>query len=72
MRTTDSGVAPRQITESQCKATNMQEEGLDAMWQRHTDMHFLLWEGLRAMGLEPYVQNPEERLVTINTIKVRR
>lgn len=41
------------------------------MWQRHSDMHFMLWKGLREMGLEPYVQDPEQRLVTINTIKVR-
>ena len=50
----------------------VQEEGLSCMWQRHTDMHHMLWEGLNSMGLQPYVSKPEERLVTVNTIKVRR
>lgn len=50
----------------------VQEEGLDAMWNRHTEMHHMLWDGLRSMNLEPYVENEQERLVTVNTIKVRR
>lgn len=41
------------------------------MWQRHADMHHMLWDGLRSMNLEPYVENEQERLVTVNTIKVR-
>lgn len=47
------------------------EEGLDAMWARHEAAHKQLWEGLTAMGLEPFVKNPADRLVTVNTIKVR-
>lgn len=48
----------------------MQDEGLSAMWKRHAEMHDMLWDGLREMKLEPYVQNEQDRLVTVNTIKV--
>lgn len=34
-------------------------------------MHEMLWDGLQAFGLQPLVKIPEDRLVTINTIKVR-
>ena len=50
----------------------LQGEGLEAIWQRHTDMHHMLWDGLTDMGLEPYVPAEQDRLVTVNTIKVRR
>jgi alanine-glyoxylate transaminase/serine-glyoxylate transaminase/serine-pyruvate transaminase len=30
----------------------------------------LLWKGLTALGLEPFVPNPSDRLVCVNTIKV--
>eukprot|EP00887_Chlorella_sp_A99_P003976 scaffold11.g3976.t1 len=46
------------------------EEGLDNMWARHLACHKQLWEGLTALGLEPFVEKPEDRLVTVNTIKV--
>ncbi|KAF6260634.1 pyridoxal phosphate-dependent transferase [Scenedesmus sp. NREL 46B-D3] len=46
------------------------EEGLQAMWARHLAAHQLLWEGLGELGLEPYVADPKDRLVTVNTIKV--
>ncbi|KAL4426055.1 hypothetical protein ABPG77_007851 [Micractinium sp. CCAP 211/92] len=46
------------------------EEGLDAMWARHEAVHKQLWEGLSAMGLQPFVEDPKDRLVTVNTIKV--
>ena len=46
------------------------EEGLDEMWARHQRMHEQLWAGLTEMGLEPFVENPAERLITVNTIKV--
>ena len=46
------------------------EEGLPAMWARHQRMHEQLWAGLTEMGLEPFVENPDERLITVNTIKV--
>lgn len=47
------------------------EEGLDSMWARHKRLHDDLWVGLHELGLEPFVENPDERLVTVNTIKVR-
>jgi alanine-glyoxylate transaminase / serine-glyoxylate transaminase / serine-pyruvate transaminase len=46
------------------------EEGLEAMWARHEAVHKQLWEGLSAMGLEPFVEDPADRLCTVNTIKV--
>ena len=44
------------------------EEGLDAMWKRHMACHEQLWEGLSAMGCKPFVQDPKDRLATVNTI----
>ena len=46
------------------------EEGLAAMWARHEAVHKQLWAGLGAMGLEPFVEDPADRLCTVNTIKV--
>mmetsp|Transcript_19465 Transcript_19465/g.49517 ORF Transcript_19465/g.49517 Transcript_19465/m.49517 type:complete len:419 (-) Transcript_19465:650-1906(-) len=46
------------------------EEGLDAMWKRHLDMHHQLWAGLKSLGLKPFVEKDEFRLATVNTIKV--
>lgn len=46
------------------------EEGLESMWERHAAVHNQLWEGLSKMGLEPFVEDPAERLITVNTIKV--
>lgn len=46
------------------------EEGLDKMWARHEQVHKQLWEGLSALGLEPFVEDPKDRLCTVNTIKV--
>lgn len=46
------------------------EEGLEAMWQRHQSVHEQLWDGLKEMGLEPFVEDPKDRLCTVNTIKV--
>ncbi len=46
-------------------------QGLEKLWAEHRACHEQLWEGLGKMGLEPYVQNPEERLITVNTIKAR-
>jgi alanine-glyoxylate transaminase/serine-glyoxylate transaminase/serine-pyruvate transaminase len=46
------------------------EEGLDSMWRRHTAMHQRLWQGLRDLGLEPFVKADEFRLATVNTIAV--
>ena len=46
------------------------EEGLEPMWARHQKLHEDLWKGLGELGLEPFVQNPDDRLCTVNTIKV--
>lgn len=46
-------------------------EGLESMWARHHALHLHLWEGLREMGLEPFVEKEQYRLVSVNTIKVR-
>lgn len=45
-------------------------QGLESMWLQHRACHEQLWAGLSELGLEPYVPNPDERLVTVNTIKV--
>ena len=41
------------------------------MWARHRALHLHLWEGLREMGLEPFVEKEQYRLISVNTIKVR-
>ena len=46
------------------------EEGMEEMWARHDAVHKQLWEGLSAMGLEPFVKDPKDRLCTVNTIRV--
>ena len=46
------------------------EEGLGNLWKRHEAMHHMLWDGLKSMGLESYIKNDAERLITVNTIKV--
>eukprot|EP00894_Picocystis_sp_ML_P002433 jgi/Pico_ML_1/52950/g3583.t2 len=46
------------------------EEGLENLWARHQAMHEYLWEGLNGLGLKPFVENPADRLPTVNTIKV--
>ncbi len=47
------------------------EEGLKEQWQRHENMHHMLWDGLKSMGLKSFVENDSERLITVNTITVR-
>lgn len=37
------------------------EEGLDKMWARHLEMHEMLWDGLKKMGLQPFVERDEDR-----------
>ena len=46
------------------------EEGLESLWERHQRLHTTLWTGLTALGLEPFVDVAENRLATVNTIKV--
>ena len=45
------------------------EEGLENMWARHTKVAQHLWTGLSDLNLEPFVEKPEDRLITVNTIK---
>ncbi len=46
------------------------EQGLDSMWKRHTELGKYLWAGLSEIGLEPYVTDLADRLITVNTIRV--
>ncbi|GFR47564.1 hypothetical protein Agub_g9289 [Astrephomene gubernaculifera] len=46
------------------------EEGLEALWTRHQEMQKRLWAGLSSLGLKPFVEKEEDRLITVNTIKV--
>jgi hypothetical protein len=36
----------------------------------HVQMYRLLWGGLVSLGLQPFVEAEEDRLATVNTIKV--
>lgn len=47
----------------------IQEEGLEARWQRHSLTHRALVAGVEAMGLEMLVE-PELRLWTLNAVKI--
>jgi alanine-glyoxylate transaminase/serine-glyoxylate transaminase/serine-pyruvate transaminase len=46
------------------------EEGLEARWERHLHNQQALVGGLEAMGLELFVPNPADRLVTVTGVKV--
>jgi aspartate aminotransferase-like enzyme len=46
------------------------EEGLEARWERHLQNQRALIAGIEAMGLELFVENPAERLVTVTGVKV--
>ncbi len=46
------------------------EEGLSARWERHRQNQQALLAGIEAMGLEPFVENPAERMITVTAIKV--
>jgi len=46
------------------------EEGLRARWERHRTNQQALVAGLEAMGLELFVSNPADRLVTVTAVKV--
>ena len=47
------------------------EDGLQATWKRHRDMHNMLWDGLGKLGLTPLVRAPSHRLASVNAIEVR-
>ena len=46
------------------------EEGLEARWERHAQNQQALIAGLEAMGLELFVPQPAERLVTVTAVNV--
>ena len=46
------------------------EEGLEARWERHLHNQQALVAGLEAMGLELFVANPTDRLVTVTGVKI--
>jgi aspartate aminotransferase-like enzyme len=46
------------------------EEGLEARWERHLHNQQALISGLEAMGLELFVQNPADRLVTVTSVRI--
>ncbi len=46
------------------------EEGLEARWERHLRCQQALIAGLEAMGLEMFVTNPKDRLVTVTAVNI--
>ncbi len=46
------------------------EEGLEARWERHQQNQRALVAGIEAMGLELFVANPADRLVTVTAVKI--
>ena len=46
------------------------EEGLEARWERHLHNQQALVAGVEAMGLDLFVANPAERLVTVTAVKI--
>src|SRR5579872_5565909 len=46
------------------------EEGLEARWERHLHNQQAMIAGLEAMGLEIFVKNPADRLVTVTGVNI--
>jgi alanine-glyoxylate transaminase / serine-glyoxylate transaminase / serine-pyruvate transaminase len=46
------------------------EEGLQARWERHRVNQLALVAGVEAMGLQMFVENPKDRLVTVTAVKI--
>jgi alanine-glyoxylate transaminase/serine-glyoxylate transaminase/serine-pyruvate transaminase len=46
------------------------EEGLENRWERHRRNHLAFVAGIEDMGLEMHVENPADRLWTLNTPRV--
>ena len=46
------------------------EEGLEARWERHRTNQLALVAGCEAMGLQMFVENPKDRLVTVTAVKI--
>ncbi|HXY00691.1 MAG TPA: alanine--glyoxylate aminotransferase family protein [Candidatus Limnocylindrales bacterium] len=46
------------------------EEGLEPRWERHRINQQALVAGCEAMGLQMFVDNPQDRLVTVTAVKI--
>lgn len=46
------------------------EQSLELFRERHKDNAQRLYEGLQNIGLQLYVQNPEERLTSITSVRI--
>ncbi|HXZ12904.1 MAG TPA: alanine--glyoxylate aminotransferase family protein [Candidatus Sulfotelmatobacter sp.] len=46
------------------------EEGLEARWERHAQNQQALVAGVDAMGLELFVREPSDRLITVTAVKI--
>jgi alanine-glyoxylate transaminase/serine-glyoxylate transaminase/serine-pyruvate transaminase len=46
------------------------EEGLEARWERHRVNQLALVAGCEAMGLQMFVEKPQDRLVTVTAVKI--
>jgi alanine-glyoxylate transaminase/serine-glyoxylate transaminase/serine-pyruvate transaminase len=46
------------------------EEGLEARWERHRVNQLALVAGCEALGLQMFVENPKDRLVTVTAVKI--
>ena len=46
------------------------EEGLEARWERHRVNQAALIAGIEALGLELFIRNPKDRMVTVTGISV--
>ena len=45
-------------------------DGLETRWERHRVNQLALVAGVEAMGLEMFVENPKDRLVTVTAVKI--
>ncbi len=48
----------------------LNEEGMEAAWERHRRAHLSLVRGIEAMGMRMYVEDPAARAWTVNTIRI--
>ena len=46
------------------------EEGIEARWERHRVNQLALVAGVEAMGLQMFVEKPQDRLVTVTAVKI--
>ena len=46
------------------------EEGLEARWERHRINQLALIAGVEGLGLKPFVEKPEDRLVTVTAVNI--